>query len=302
MFNFNQSRKLTKMKKIVYTFTSIVFALGIINLSACKKSMQEDQESQDLLTMAENSQLDESVTDNFTEIIGSSMFDVNLFDTPTQTTNSTSFTDELAANADSSCRVVTITPTGNVFPKTMTIDFGTGCGPAGNVRKGKIVSVISGPMKRSGTVIETRFVDFYINNNKITGTKRIVINGLNENLNLTFTVSINHTVTAATGSSRNYSSVYLIEWRQGILTPAKADDIFAIRGTESGRDSQGRNFSSTTLSPLIKKMSCDFIVAGKNQINVTGRPQLIMDYGDGQCDNKATITAKGQTKEIVLKK
>ncbi len=290
------------MKKILYTSAFVLFTFGIVNLSSCKKSIQEDEETKDLVTLAENSQLDESVTDNFTEIMGSSMLDANLFEAPTQTVNSQSFNQEFAANADSSCRVVTITPTGNVFPKTMTIDFGSGCGAAGNVRKGKIVSVISGPMRKSGTVIETRFVDFYVNNNKITGTKRIVINGLNENLNLNFTVNINQTVTSATGASRNYNSVYLIEWRQGILTPSKADDVYAIRGTESGRDSQGRNFSSTTLSPLIKKMNCDFIVAGKNQINVTGRPQFILDYGDGQCDNKATVTANGQTKEIVLKK
>ncbi len=290
------------MKKILYTSAFVLFTFGIVNLSSCKKSIQEDEETKDLVTLAENSQLDESVTDNFTEIMGSSMLDLNLFEAPIQSVNSQSFNQEFAANADSSCRVVTITPTGNVFPKTMTIDYGSGCGAAGNVRKGKIVSVISGPMRKSGTVIETRFVDFYVNNNKITGTKRIVINGLNENLNLNFTVNINQTVTSATGATRTYNSVYMIEWRQGILTPSKADDVYAIRGTESGRDSQGRNFSSTTLSPLIKKMNCDFIVAGKNQINVTGRPQFILDYGDGQCDNKATVTANGQTKEIVLKK
>jgi|LauGreDrversion4_2_1035121.scaffolds.fasta_scaffold00031_35 hypothetical protein len=290
------------MKKILYTSAFVLFTFGIVNLSSCKKSIQEDEETKDLVTLAENSQLDESVTDNFTEIMGSSMLDLNLFETPTQSVNSQSYNQEFAANADSSCRVVTITPTGNVFPKTMTIDFGSGCGAAGNVRKGKIVSVISGPMRKSGTVIETSFVDFYVNNNKITGSKRIVINGLNENLNLNFTVSINQTVTSVTGATRTYNSVYLIEWRQGILTPSKADDIYAIRGTESGRDSQGRNFSSTTLSPLIKKMNCAFIVAGKNQTNVTGRPQFILDYGDGQCDNKATVTANGQTKEIVLKK
>ena len=290
------------MKKILYTSAFVLFTFGIVNLSSCKKSIQEDEETKDLVTLAENSQLDESVTDNFTEIMGSSMLDLNLFETPTQSVNSQSYNQEFAANADSSCRVVTITPTGNVFPKTMTIDFGSGCGAAGNVRKGKIVSVISGPMRKSGTVIETSFVDFYVNNNKITGSKRIVINGLNENLNLNFTVSINQTVTSVTGATRSYNSVYLIEWRQGILTPSKADDIYAIRGTESGRDSQGRNFSSTTLSPLIKKMNCAFIVAGKNQTNVTGRPQFILDYGDGQCDNKATVTANGQTKEIVLKK
>lgn len=291
------------MKKILYTFAFVISSLGIINLSSCKKASQEEEATKDLLTLAENSQLDETVTDNFTDIVGSSAIDLNLFESTAQnTSNSLSTIQQTPATADSSCRVVTITPTGNVFPKTMTIDFGSGCGPTGNVRKGKIISVISGPMKKPGTVIETRFVDFYVNNNKITGTKRIAINGLNENLNLNFTVSINQTVTSATGATRTYNSVYLIEWRQGILTPNKADDIFAIRGTESGRDSQGRNFSSTTLSPLIKKMNCAFIVAGRNQVNVTGRPQFILDYGDGQCDNKATATANGQTKEIVLKK
>ncbi|MFM6954230.1 MAG: hypothetical protein ACKOWL_04525 [Sphingobacteriaceae bacterium] len=168
-------------------------------------------------------------------------------------------------------------------------------------KKRQDIAVFSGRFKQAGTTINITFDNFYINGDKIEGTKSIVNNGPNAAGNYTFTLTINHTRIHAAGGTSTLTTVKTITWIENSNT-SPTDDVFSIRGSLSATDSRGRTYSYTTTEPLIKKVACVYISSGRLLINITGRPQLTLDFGNGDCDNKATISANGKTKEITLRK
>ncbi len=288
------------MKKITYSL--LLFAgIGALSLvSSCKKT--EDISTLDTETILESAQVDETISDEFSEIFLITAQDISLFDAPVnngaiKTTNG--FDSPVALNT--TCKTVTVSPTGNVWPKTVTIDYGTGCDEGGKIKKGKIIAVFSGRFKQTGSTINISFDNFYINGDKIEGTKSAVNNGPNAAGNYTFTLTINHSRIHATGGTSTLTAVKTITWIENSTT-SPTDDEFRMSGSASATDSKGRTFSETTLVPLVKKVACNFIVSGKLQLEITGRPQIILDFGTGDCDNKATLSANGKTKEITLRK
>src|SRR5262245_54777108 len=64
----------------------------------------------------------------------------------------------------STCATVTVNPTGaGVFPKTLTIDFGTGCTSAtGVTRKGKVIAVFSDYVHVTGATMAVSFENYYV--------------------------------------------------------------------------------------------------------------------------------------------
>ncbi len=52
---------------------------------------------------------------------------------------------------------------------------------------------------------------------------------------------------------------------------------------------------------LKSAISCRFIKSGSIEIQVGEKSPIVIDYGDGVCDNKATVTKDGETREILLK-
>ncbi len=293
------------MKKLTYSILSFLL-FAIVTIVSCKKSENtlENNES-DNVTLMENVQVEEMVTDNFTEIIGISLLDMFLFEESGNQLITNSEVSEVLNTSNNlriACKNVTVNPTGNVFPKTVTIDFGQGCDEGNRVRKGKMIVVYTGRMKEAGSKVTTTYENFYINEDKIEGSKTIVNNGPNANGKVSFTVTVNHTRTFAKGGSAKHNSVKTFTWMEGFATNIPLDDVFAITGAESGSDSNGKTFSTTTLKPLIKKVACPFMVAGRLQVNKSGRPSQVIDFGEGECDAKAVVTVNGVSKEISLKK
>lgn len=60
-------------------------------------------------------------------------------------------------------------------------------------------------------------------------------------------------------------------------------------------------YSNTILTPLHWTHTCEFIVAGTIKFERTGVVPIVLDYGTGECDAKATVQRGNQTKEIILK-
>lgn len=293
------------MKKNLYTYFTVACLAALTFVSSCKKT--EEISTTDTDTVIESAQGDETVTDTFNDLFLISSQDVSLFEAPVN--NSTGIATD--ANTSSSwlipnttCRTVTVSPSGNVFPKSVTIDYGTGCDDGGKLKKGKIIAVFSGRFKQAGTTINISFDNFYINGDKIEGTKSIVNNGPNTAENYSFTVTINHTrirTTSGTSNTSTLTAVKTITWIENSNT-SPTDDEFSMSGSLSATSAGGKTYSYTTLEPLVKKVACLYISSGKLLINITGRPQLTLDYGTGTCDNKATLSANGKTKEITLRK
>ena len=203
-----------------------------------------------------------------------------------------------------SCATITVTPNDSTYPKTITIDFGDGCLCAdGKFRKGAIILELTGPIRRSGSVLTIKFRDFYLNRAHIEGTKTVT--NLSENGNIKFTVQVDGgKVTLPNGRGYQYESLRYVKQIEGGTTNFIRDDVFSIEGRAKTVFNGGLTIELNTETPLIKKVVCPWISDGILKIKINDR-ELSLDYGapnNGDCDNKALLTwnAGANTRLIVL--
>lgn len=203
------------------------------------------------------------------------------------------------------CFTVSVVPKGkNVWPKTVTIDFGDGCkGEDGKVRKGKIVVIFTKPIFLQGAKVSTTFDGYEVDSFALQGTcivtnistddrygfRREVINGKLTNTN--------------TGFWRKHESVHTHIQIEGMATPFNPmDDVYKVTGSAHGGNSNGRTWMREITTPVVRKMNCKWRGAGVVTIHWNQNPNAAtLDYGDGSCDNKALLTYKGHSKVITLK-
>jgi hypothetical protein len=201
------------------------------------------------------------------------------------------------------CFTVTVTPRERgVFPKTVTIDFGNDCEVMGHLRKGKIITVYTGRLHVPGSKAVTGFDNFSIDSFKIEGKHTVQNTTLPGSNQRSFTTNaenaritnVNNGNWCAWNSTRNMTQV------EGNGTPFfPKDDIFSITGTRRGECSNGKSKTSEIIEPLVKKFTCKWIVKGVMKISLNNTVGLL-DFGDGTCDNKATLTTDGVSRAISL--
>lgn len=202
------------------------------------------------------------------------------------------------------CFTVTRVPnTPGVFPKTVTIDFGTGCtGPDGRTRKGKIITVYTGRMIVPGSQATTTFVNYYVDSVHVEGTHTVKNNSTASVRIFTRSV-VNGKLSKPSGNYTQWNATHTNTQTAGLGTPNfPLDDEFDITGSASGQNSRnGRilNWERLITDPLHKRFTCRWFVSGKLRITRNGNIGLL-DYGNGTCDNLATITINGVTKTIRL--
>lgn len=191
------------------------------------------------------------------------------------------------------CAVVTVTPqTG--WPKTIVIDFGTGCtSPSGIFRKGKINVTLSDSLRSAGSIAIMTFDNYYVSGYKkegtITWTNTSLPGGKSWNRKVD-----NGKITAPNGNYWLHTSNVDLVQTAGVSTPLDLlDDVFSITGTRTVTNSSGRTRNSTTLTPLQKKTICENI--DKGTLKVQGpNHYAVIDFGDGTCDKVATISIDGR--------
>jgi hypothetical protein len=206
------------------------------------------------------------------------------------------------AGADT-CRIITVSDT--AFPRTITIDYQNGCTNIVNgtsiTKKGKIIINQTAPYKQVGSELTITLEDFFINDVQLTGSKSIKNNGRNSANNLTYTVNVEGGKVLSDGKTTTWTSTRTNEWKSGESTPFNIfDDVYSITGSASGINKKDENYTVTINDALIKKIGCRWITEGTLTVKVEGKDELNLDYGDG--DNKATVTFKGKTKEITLRR
>jgi hypothetical protein len=82
------------------------------------------------------------------------------------------------------------------------------------------------------------------------------------------------------------------------------DNVIKSWGTSEFSRVSGIKLSKTIeeAKPLVFKMECHQIVSGIVSFKTSDNRNWSIDYGSGECDNKATVTKDGETKEITLRK
>jgi hypothetical protein len=205
-----------------------------------------------------------------------------------------------SASRIASCATVTISPLDpGTWPKTMTIDFGTGCtAPNGITRKGKVIAVLSERIRLTGTTITVTFENYYVNNYKVEGTITITNNG-GTGLNFTRQVA-NGKLTYPDGTTYyTYTGSHSLAQTAGASTITFVDDVFNVTGGGTTVSSTGNSLTTNITTPLVKATSCHNVSAGVTQFtynNLSGS----LDFGNGTCDNLATLTIGPFTQVVIL--
>jgi len=211
------------------------------------------------------------------------------------------------------CATVSTTPawTDTVnWPKTMTIDFGTtNCTDSYGInRRGKLIVTVTGRYIDSGTVLTVQPQNYYVNDYLVEGTKTLTNLGRNANNHLTYQVVVtNGKVTFPDGQYTTWNSTRTNEWIEGDTTSwfsnglaGVCDDVYLITGSASGVNRRGLNYTVTITTPLRKEICCRWLVSGVLKVSPSGLPDRIIDFGNGTCDNKATVTINGNSFEIPM--
>ncbi len=199
---------------------------------------------------------------------------------------------------------VTVTLDTTVMPRELVIDFGEeNCLCLdGKYRRGRIIVTFNGRYKHPGTVITHGFEDYYVNDNKVDGTKVVTNMGPNDEGHVYFTIEVVGVIHLANNAGTiSWNSSRQREWVQGYETPNRWDDIYHLTGTADGIRPNGMTWEAEIFEPLRNELACRFIVSGTVEIRPENRPVLLLDYGDGSCDNIATVTINGEVYTIYLR-
>jgi hypothetical protein len=275
----------------------MITALAVFSFTSCKK---DNSNSGVLDQTSINLADDDAVTDVVYEDV------YNTAD------NATIILDQIGKSLDvksetvaiDSCPVITITrPTADLWPKIVTVDYGTSCtGINDNVRSGKIVIEVTGPRLQQGSKRTITFVNYYFNGIKVEGTKVLENMGYNSNQNLVISVKLTDgKLTLPDGTTIERTIDHQREWIAGLLTKNIWDDECLITGTSTGKNIDGVSYTNTITTALHWTRACRFIVSGVVNIQREGKDPVQLDYGSGDCDSKAVVTKDGVSKEILLK-
>jgi len=277
------------MKKVNLIFGLIAFLGFAVMMTSCKKNNDLQLEDKNL---SQDDAYAESTFENVSDMADEA-YDMKTGNQLKSTEGKRIFL--------SDCATVTLDTT--VFPRVLTIDFGEEnclCND-GKYRRGKIIITFTGRYREPGTVITHGFENFYVNDKSIDGTKVVTNMGENDNGNLYFTIEVVGVIQRPGDSGTfSWNASRVREWIQGSDTKNRWDDIYLVTGTAEGTRPNGLTWEREIMTPLRIELACRFIVSGTVEIRPQDRPVRLLDYGNGDCDNVATVTINGETYTIYL--
>jgi len=183
----------------------------------------------------------------------------------------------------------------------ITIDFGEGCeGPNGRVRAGIIQITKSGDHWKPGSVMTTELIGFSIDDLLLEGTRSII--NISESLESNPVFAVTLVGGKATWPDGTTATREVNRTRTLIIADDSLGNEIHVEGTSNGVNREGESVEVLILEPLVFLRSCrggkKFVpVSGVKQIT-KGEEVIIIDFGDGTCDNIATKTVDGVTTEI----
>jgi len=197
------------------------------------------------------------------------------------------------------CVTITVVIVQNM--KTVTVDFGDGCELRnGNVVSGKIIMKYEIDPEAASLMISYAFEDFYFNRKNVAGGGSILRERSNENGNPQSTKTFDVTVTWPDGLFASKVGVKVREWIEGVGTGAWGDNVFLITGNWTFTKKNGTVLSAKVIEALRRELACKFLVSGIIELSRNENTALL-DYGDGECDDLATISINGgEEREIHL--
>lgn len=198
----------------------------------------------------------------------------------------------------------------DAFPLRIVMDFGTGCtGRDGRVRSGQIITTYTGRLIVPGKSATTTFHNYKVDSISVEGTHKITNTSTSNHRQFTVGVE-NGKLSRPSGNYVQWNSHRVITQAEGLGTPLlPVDDVFTITGHSRGtvkRNNLITVWESAIEEPLRKRFNCRWIVKGtvrtvrSNQASNTPWT-AILNYGQGDCDNRATLNINGVDHQINLR-
>lgn len=211
-----------------------------------------------------------------------------------------SYKSEEASDVMSAC--ATITKDTISLPHTITVNFGTTnclCEDGKN-RRGAVIIAYVGRYRDTGSVHNISFVDYYVNDNKVEGTKTVTNMGASADGYTFFNVHVDGRIIKADGSGTIiWTSDRVREWISGESTTSRRDDVYRVTGSATGTSASGEPFTANITTALTIDNSCRYrITAGIIENTRSSRGLRTIDYGTGTCDDEATVTVGSRTRVI----
>jgi len=272
-----------------------IFALlslpSIFFFASCQKDETEpDPEIETTFKLTEDQAVSESINDDATVIF----FDASVSSGFYRLNGQAETTGIL------SCATITVTPQ-NTFPKTITIDFGNGCTSADGIgRKGKINITLSDYVHNTGATAVMTFDNYYALGFKVEGTITWTNTSTPNGISWTRQITNGRVIEPLGGYYWTHEGTKNVTQVAGASTPTNLlDDVYSVTGNHTVTNPAGKTRTVTILEALEKKTTCHNVTKGKMKIQATSH-FAILDYGDGTCDNIATITIDGNPPRTIL--
>lgn len=194
---------------------------------------------------------------------------------------------------------------------TITVNFGTTnclCND-GRYRRGMVQFTYTGPYRTTGTVITVTPLNYYVNDNSVQGNKTITNLGSGTGYYMRHSIAVNGTIVKSSangGGTITWTANRTRDWVSGDTTFMWDDDVYHINGSASGSKVNGISYTSTITSPLVRKFDVNnptckkYFVQGTLNHQPDNKPVRTIDFGNGACDNIATITINGQVYTVQL--
>ena len=276
-----------KIKSFLVAITLVSFAFSF---NSCKKNDAADE----METTFELSG-DQAIADNLTEDANDVFMEVAV-----DNNLAGNFAPEpIISNNIIPCATITITPASG-FPKTILIDFGVSCtDQRGNTRSGKIRIVLSDSVRKTNSTAVMTFENYFVNSYKKEGT--ITWTNTSTPGTRSWTrLTENGKVTAPDNRYWLHSGIRYVVQTAGVNTPMNLlDDIYSITGTHSVTNSSGATRDITVLEALQKKTACHNIDKGILKVQGPNHYATI-NFGNGTCDNLATISIDGRASRTIV--
>lgn len=276
-----------KIKNSLLAVAVVALAIGF---NSCKKAGSATDELETTFELS----TDQAIADNLTEDANDVFMEVAV----DKDIAGNFGPDPVISNNIIPCATVTITPAVG-FPKTIVIDFGTACTANGITRSGIVRIVLSDSVRRNGSTAVMTFENYFVNAFKVEG-KITWTNTSTPGTKSWTRLTENGKITSPSGRYWLHSGLRTVVQTAGVSTPRNLlDDVFSITGTHTVSNAAGARREITVLEALQKKTICANIDKGKLRVQGPNH-YAVIDFGDGTCDNLATISIDGRPPRTII--
>jgi hypothetical protein len=288
-------------KKMLFACCTVAILFGTLSITSCRRSKITDSEIE-----AVGDQADAQGSSAETQTIADQGFAAGKGSGSLRTSGNYSML--------SGCATVTLDTAVSSNTDTITVDFGTTpcqCRD-GRYRKGKVIAVFSGRYHTPGAIIDIYHDGYGVGKTASdlklfsnSSTKHIVNNGYNSNNFMSWTVTASISFTKPNnGGTVTFTESKLRTQTAGLATGYSTSNKYSVSGSANGTAANGTSFTANTVAgnDLVRDMSCaKHFTQGAIDITPSGKSTITIDFGNGACDNTATVTRNGKSKTITLR-